>query len=155
MSPLPLLKLSQALARLKPPPHGWNPSPEFLRSAKANIIIGQEPAAGEKLVTGDILKLFIPDILTEYPDFLTQSPYKDNIDEIQKFCDEYDIHLTVKEVETEDKTQGTILSQSKSATSNISKGDEIEVEVAKKPVVLEPLDGESGNSENEQNNQDN
>jgi serine/threonine-protein kinase len=118
---------------------------------KANIIIGQEPAAGEKLVTGDILKIFIPDILTEYPDFLKGY----TIDQIQSFCDDYDIHLTVKEVETEDKPAGTILSQSKSATSNISKGDEIEVEVAKKPVVLEPLDGESGNSENEQNNQDN
>jgi hypothetical protein len=32
--PLPLLKLSQALAHLKPPPHGQNPSLEFLRSAR-------------------------------------------------------------------------------------------------------------------------
>jgi hypothetical protein len=32
--PLPLLKLSQALARLKPPPHGRNPLPEFLQSPR-------------------------------------------------------------------------------------------------------------------------
>jgi hypothetical protein len=34
VSPLPLLKLSQALARLKSPPYGRNASPEFLRSAR-------------------------------------------------------------------------------------------------------------------------
>jgi hypothetical protein len=34
MSPLPLLKLAQALARLKPPPRGQNASPELLRSAR-------------------------------------------------------------------------------------------------------------------------
>jgi hypothetical protein len=32
--PLPLLKLSQALAHLKPPPRGQNPSPKFLWSAR-------------------------------------------------------------------------------------------------------------------------
>jgi hypothetical protein len=32
--PLPLLKLSQALACLKPSPRGRNPSPEFLRPAR-------------------------------------------------------------------------------------------------------------------------
>jgi hypothetical protein len=32
--PLPLLKLSQALARLKPPPRGRNASLEFLRFAR-------------------------------------------------------------------------------------------------------------------------
>jgi hypothetical protein len=31
---LPLLKLAKALARLKPPPHGWNGSPELLRPAR-------------------------------------------------------------------------------------------------------------------------
>jgi hypothetical protein len=31
--PLPLLKLVQDLARLKPPPHGWNASSELFLSA--------------------------------------------------------------------------------------------------------------------------
>jgi hypothetical protein len=34
VSPLPLLKLFQALARLKPPPCGRNVSPEFLQPAR-------------------------------------------------------------------------------------------------------------------------
>jgi hypothetical protein len=34
MSPLPLLKLAKALARLKSPPHGRNRSPEFLSPAR-------------------------------------------------------------------------------------------------------------------------
>jgi hypothetical protein len=34
MSPLPLLKLAQALAHLKSPPRGRNGSPEFLRPAR-------------------------------------------------------------------------------------------------------------------------
>jgi hypothetical protein len=32
--PLPLLKLAQALARLKPPPRGRDSSPELLRPAR-------------------------------------------------------------------------------------------------------------------------
>ena len=123
---------------------------------KSNIIIAQDPAAGEKIMEGDNLKIYVPNIVIEYPDFMDSKLW--NIDKIQSFCDEYDIRLTVKEVETEDKPEGTILSQSRSATSNISKGDEITVEIAKKPVVLEPLDnnnnGEESNN-NEQNNQDN
>jgi hypothetical protein len=34
VSPLPLLKLAQALASLKSPPRGWNGSPEFLRPTR-------------------------------------------------------------------------------------------------------------------------
>jgi hypothetical protein len=34
MSPLPLLKLAKALARLRTPPRGRNGSPEFLRLAR-------------------------------------------------------------------------------------------------------------------------
>jgi hypothetical protein len=34
MSPLPLLKLAKALARLKSPPRGRNGSPVFLRPAQ-------------------------------------------------------------------------------------------------------------------------
>jgi hypothetical protein len=35
--PLPLLKLSQALARLKPSPRDRNPSPEFPRPARSSL----------------------------------------------------------------------------------------------------------------------
>ena len=77
-----------------------------------------------------------------------------NIDKVQSFCDEYDINLTVKEVETNDVTAGTIMSQSISKESKINKGDKLTVELAKKPVELVPIEGESGNSD-EQNNQDN
>ena len=121
---------------------------------KADKIIAQEPAAGEKIISGDILKLYIPNIITAYPNFVEDSKYKSSIDKIQAFCDEYDINLTVKEVETEEKTAGTILSQSISEGSKINKGDKITVELAKKPVELVPIEGESENS-NEQNNQDN
>jgi hypothetical protein len=34
MSPPPLLKLAQTLARLKSPPRGWNGSPELLQAAR-------------------------------------------------------------------------------------------------------------------------
>ena len=58
-----------------------------------------------------------------------------------------------EEVETEDASkQNKVLSQSK--TGSITKGDSIDVEWGKKPVQLEPLDGNEENSD-EQNNQDN
>jgi hypothetical protein len=34
VSPLPLLKLAKALARLRTPPHGRNGSPKFLQPAR-------------------------------------------------------------------------------------------------------------------------
>ncbi len=120
---------------------------------KANIIIGQSVAPGEKLISGDNLILYIPNIETTYPDFVNDNNYKNNIDKVQAFCDEYDIKLNVKEVETEDASkQNKVLSQSK--TGSITKGDSIDVEWGKKPVQLEPLDGNEENSD-EQNNQDN
>jgi hypothetical protein len=39
VSPLPLLKLAQALARLKSPPSGRSGSPEFLRPARGFLTI--------------------------------------------------------------------------------------------------------------------
>ena len=77
------------------------------------------------------------------------------IDQIQEYCDDYDITLTVKEVETTDSVEGTILSQSLSEGSKITKGDKITIELAKKPVEesLVPLDGDT--TTNEQNSQSN
>ena len=118
----------------------------------ADIIIDQSPAAGEKIISGDNLIIYIPNIVTSYPDFMDSKTW--NIDKVQSFCDEYDINLTVKEVETNDVTAGTIMSQSISKESKINKGDKLTVELAKKPVELVPIEGESGNSD-EQNNQDN
>ena len=39
MSPLPLLKLAKALARLKFPPRGWNGSPELLQPAQGFLTV--------------------------------------------------------------------------------------------------------------------
>jgi hypothetical protein len=39
MSPLPLLKLAKALARLKFPPRGQNRSPEFLWPARDSLTV--------------------------------------------------------------------------------------------------------------------
>ena len=119
-----------------------------------NLIIDQDKKEGEKLVTGDTLKIYIPDIITNYPDFTSDNNYKTNIDRVQEFCDQYGLHLTVVEVETEETDkQGKVLSQSKQGP--ITKGDEIKVEWGKKPVQLVPIDGEDNESNQEQNNQDN
>ena len=118
---------------------------------KPNEIIGQSVAAGEKLISGDNLILYIPKIDTSYPNFMKNY----TIDQIQEYCDDYDITLTVKEVETTDSVEGTILSQSLSEGSKITKGDKITIELAKKPVEesLVPLDGDT--TTNEQNSQSN
>ena len=102
--------------------------------------------------SGDNLIIYIPNIDTEYPNF--QKNY--TIDQIQGYCDEYEIKLNVKEVEDGDKPAGTILSQSKSEGSKIAKGDEITIEVTKKPIeeTLVPYGDEEENN-NEENNQSN
>ena len=39
---------------------------------KENIILEQKPESGTKVVEGDTVTLYIPDIITEYPDFVAE-----------------------------------------------------------------------------------
>ena len=77
---------------------------------KDGQIIEQSVAEGEKLSVGETITLYIPDIISKFPNF-TDGSY--SVSEVQKFCDEHNIKLEVEEVETSDYQEGAIYYQNK------------------------------------------
>jgi len=59
-----------------------------------NKIIEQDIEPGKKVGEGTTITLYIPDVVTEYPDFTSGW----TVDEVQKFCDEYNVKLVIKYV---------------------------------------------------------
>lgn len=91
-------------------------------------IIGQSVEAGEKVSAGSNITLYIPNIVTNYPNF-ADGNY--TIDDVQDFCDTYELELKIKYVETNDYKEGTIIKQSRPEGQRVVAGQTIEVEVAK------------------------
>lgn len=98
------------------------------KTLKENTIIEQSPAAGTKVVKGDTVKLIIPDVITNYPNFVSEG-WK--VDDIETFCSEYGITLTVVEEETNEYSAGTVIKQSRSAETKVISGATLKITVAK------------------------
>ena len=91
-------------------------------------IIEQSTKEGEKLSKGDTITLYIPDIVSKYPNF-TDGSY--TIEEIQKFCEEYGVTLETKEEIREGVEEGTIVAQSKPEGYVIRAGTKLIITIAK------------------------
>ena len=96
---------------------------------KENLIIAQSVDKGVDLVKGENIILYLPKILKEYPDFIKE---KYSMEEIQKFCKDYDITLTVEEKVDDSVEKGTILSQSRAAGSEIAERTSLTITISKK-----------------------
>lgn len=101
-------------------------------------IIEQSVKAGEKLGSKDKITLYIPNIVTKYPDF-TNGSY--TVDEVKSFCEQYKVKLEIEEIETNEKAPGTILEQSKPKDYTVVANGSLKIKVAKeKEVEEEPTD---------------
>lgn len=103
------------------------------KTLKENTIIEQYPAAGTKVVKGDTVKLIIPDVITNYPNFVSEG-WK--VDDIETFCSEYGITLTVVEEETDAYPSGTVIKQSRSADTKVISGATLKITVAKEKQTI-------------------
>ena len=101
---------------------------------KDGQIIEQSVAEGEKLSVGETITLYIPDIISKFPNF-TDGSY--SVSEVQKFCDEHNIKLEVEEVETSDYQEGSIYYQNKPEGYTIAEGVTLKIRVAKAPSQTE------------------
>ncbi len=99
---------------------------------KASLIIGQSPKAGEKVLEGGTVVLYIPNVEDVYPDF-TSGDY--SLTEIQDFAKKYSLNLKIKYVEDEEHAAGTILSQSRQANSRIAAGASFTITIAQEPLT--------------------
>ena len=103
-------------------------------NTKDGQIIEQSVAEGEKLSVGETITLYIPDIISKFPNF-TDGSY--SVSEVQKFCDEHNIKLEVEEVETSDYQAGAIYYQNKPEGYTIAEGVTLKIRVAKSPSETE------------------
>ena len=96
---------------------------------EASEIIDTSVKEGEKLSAQDTVILYIPNVVSKYPDFTKDY----TVDEVQAFCDEYGITLKVEEVTTSEYAEGTIIYQSKPADYTIVSGVTLTIRVAVEP----------------------
>ena len=111
---------------------------------KENIIIDQSSKKGTTLVQGDTLTLYIPNLPKQYPNFISEGY---TLKQIQSWCKENNIVLTVVEEDSNQET-GTIIYQSRQAGADVVSGADLTIKVAKKKVE-EPSTQQDTTNDNE------
>lgn len=99
---------------------------------KEGQIIEQSVLEGEKLSVGETITLYIPDIISKFPNF-TDGSY--SLEEIQSFCDEHGVTLETEYVETSEYEEGTIYYQSRKEGYTVAEGSTLKIRIAKAPEV--------------------
>ena len=103
------------------------------------LIIDQSIEPGEKVSAGTNITLYIPNVVTNYPNF-TDGSY--TVEAIQDFADTYELTLDIEYVKTNEYTPGTIYYQSRPEGQRVVAGQTFKIRVAE---ALE--EGETGETE--------
>lgn len=98
-------------------------------------IIEHSPKAGMQVGEGDTVTLFIPDLVSNYPDFVKELW---SINEIEKFAKEYNINLIIERQETTAYNDGDIISQSRAPGSRIVRGASLKIIIAIDVSEIDP-----------------
>lgn len=96
---------------------------------KKQLVIDQSVKQGEKLSKGEKIVLYIPKILSTYPDMVTDSW---TLDRAKEFCEKYGLTIKVTYKES-DGEENIILAQSPKAGEEVFDGETFKVVVSKKP----------------------
>lgn len=97
-------------------------------------VLEQSKESGTRLKAGDVIELKYATLVTVYPDF-TDGTY--TVKKIQNFCDDNGITCVFEYVETTEYSDGKIISQSREKETEVKKGVNLRIQVAKSPVVEE------------------
>ncbi len=89
-------------------------------------IIAQSVDPGEKLTTGDTITLTYAQKGEVYPDF-TDGSY--TVSDVESFCEEHNLKLTIKKTTTGNYMNGTIISQSRVAGGIVKSGASFSITV--------------------------
>lgn len=102
-------------------------------------VIEQSVKPGEKLKEKDTIILYIPNIVTEYPNFKEGF----TVEEVEEFCEQYNINLEIERVPNDEVAEGTIIYQSKPEGYTVTSGGNLTIRVAEKEaeeVECNPLE---------------
>ncbi|MCM1053413.1 MAG: Stk1 family PASTA domain-containing Ser/Thr kinase [Ruminococcus sp.] len=109
-------------------------------------IIDQSEKEGARLSENDKITLYIPNIITKYPDF-TNGDYTE--DDVRDFASVYELDLDVQYVNTNEYKEGTITYQSRPEGYTIVAGQSFRIRVAK------PIADNNDDNNDTNNNEDN
>lgn len=107
-------------------------------------IIDQSIKAGEKLSEGDTITLYIPNVISKYPNF-TDGTW--TITDVEDFADIYDLEVTIDYIETSEYEAGEIFYQSRPEGYQIVAGQTFRIRVAQAPTVEDPGEDECNRDE--------
>lgn len=113
---------------------------------KEQLIIDQSVKSGDKLSSGESIILYIPKILSIYPDMVTDSW---SLDRATEYCEKYGLTIKVTYKETSDVEEGIVLAQSPKAGEEVFENDTFKVVVSKKPEIT-TTSGQVTTTENNQ-----
>lgn len=111
-------------------------------------IIDQSVKAGEKLSEGANITLYIPDVISNYPDF-TNGTY--TVRDVEDFADTYELKLDVEYVETNEYKEGKIYYQNRRKGYRVVAGQNLKIRVAKAPQSV-PDDTDTDNDSDADDN---
>lgn len=97
-------------------------------------IITQNVAPGETLSKDDQISFEVVKMITVYPDFVNENY---TLEQVQTFCDDNGIILQATAKETNDYTENSIISQSRTSGTKVVTGVTLRVTYAKKKEIVE------------------
>ena len=101
-------------------------------------IIKQDIEVGTKVAKGTNITLYIPEVITKYPDFTDGTWTKSRIED---FCKENEVKCTFKKVTNTEERDGTIISQSRPKGDKVAAGADLTIKIAEKEVSEPSHDG--------------
>jgi serine/threonine-protein kinase len=103
---------------------------------KDYIIIEQSLEPGTKVYENDTIILYIPNIVTEYPNFVSEGW---TLSDIQAFCEEYGINLSVEYHESDVYKEGTVIEQKRAPGDPVISGTTLKIIVATKAEIIDDI----------------
>ncbi len=99
---------------------------------KEDLIIDQSVAEGKTLSVGSSITLYTPDIITTYPDMVSEGW---TVSDVTEFCEKYGLTLSIQYQETEDYEENLILAQDPKSGEEIYENQTVKVVAAKAPTT--------------------
>ncbi len=92
-------------------------------------IIKQDIDVGTQVAKGTNITLYIPEVITKYPDF-TDGTWTET--RINEYCEDNKLKCTIKKVSNTEERDGTIISQSRNKGDKVVEGAELIIRIAEK-----------------------
>ncbi len=92
-------------------------------------IIKQDLEVGTQVAKGTNITLYIPEVVTKYPDFTDGTWTEKGIEE---WCKEHELKCSIKKVSNTEEANGTIISQSRPKGDKVEAGADLTIKIAEK-----------------------